>query len=69
MVVEDRVRRGKQNVVIGWVNALKTRTAPPMPTTRHPTPTGSRITPARAHDARAGVMATGGIIELLVQEK
>ena len=25
MVVEDRVRRGKQNVVIGWVNALKTR--------------------------------------------
>ena len=25
MVVEDRVRRGKQNVVIGWVNALMTR--------------------------------------------
>ena len=25
MVVEDGVRRGKQNVVIGWVNALKTR--------------------------------------------
>ena len=25
MVVEDRVRRGKQNVAIGWVNALKTR--------------------------------------------
>ena len=25
MVVEDRVRRGKQSVVIGWVNALKTR--------------------------------------------